>query len=105
MKAVENWPGGLPNVCIGYAFREKWDKGLSLAEQDGNNGRTEIPSVIGFSTPEEVKESLKVWREVNVGGEVDKQRLEMEDKVLSEMKDSGFYGWAWESPAPSKKTQ
>jgi len=96
VKAVEEWPGGLPNVAIGYSIREKWDKEVVGDETNAS----EIPVVIGLSSPAEVKEAIKVWREVHTGF-VDEKRLEMERRVLTEMKESGYYGWAWESPSPA----
>ncbi|KLO16375.1 Aldo/keto reductase [Schizopora paradoxa] len=93
VKAVGEWPGGLPNVAIGFSIREKWDKKVV-----GNN-TSEIPVVIGLSSPEEVKEAVRVWREVR-SISVDEERLSMEQKVTFEMKESGYFGWAWESPAP-----
>jgi len=95
-KAVETWPGGLANIAIGFSVREEWDK-----EVGGDNvNASGIPVVIGLSTPGEVKEAIKIWREVH-SGSVDEKRLEMERRVLTEMKESGYYGWAWESPTPS----
>lgn len=81
-KAVGEWDGGLPNVAIGFSIREKWDK-----EVVGNNA-SEIPVVIGLSTPEEVKEAIKVWREVHSVA-IDEERFTMEQRVLTEMKEFG----------------
>lgn len=56
-----------------------------------------VPVVVGFSSPKEVHEAVKVWRNVQ-GGLDSVQRKEIERIVLDMFKDSGYYGWSWASP-------
>ncbi|TDL29804.1 Aldo/keto reductase [Rickenella mellea] len=82
------WPGGLVNVALGYSMRRKGDDDTIAA----------IPTVVGFSAPNEVHDSLRAWREVRAEKDVD-ERNRMENAVQDIFKDSGFYGWAWASPS------
>ena len=78
------WPGGLPNLALGYAFR---NTGASY----GN-----VPLVAGFSRPEEVHECIKAWREQQ--GEVDSSRRGAEESVREVFRDVGYLDWSWASP-------
>ncbi|KAJ1308599.1 hypothetical protein OPQ81_004297 [Rhizoctonia solani] len=55
VKLAENWPGGLPNLAMGYALRRK------------SGVMADIPTVAGFSRTSEVHEAMSVWREVTGG--------------------------------------
>lgn len=95
------WPGGLVDVALGYAMREDAlfdnDKERESIARSGD-----IPVVIGLSTPAEVHDAVRTWREVHRDDASSiAKRQEMEKKVISIFKESGFRGWAWASP-PSK---
>lgn len=86
IKLTEGWPGGLPNIALGYAMR----KGSAFTDMD-------IPTVVGLSTPAEVHEALKVWREAQEEKDT-ARRLELEHAVLAVIDNSGFRNWSWTSP-------
>lgn len=92
---AESWPGGLPNIAIGYSIRKGKNEDYSASLS-----REVMPIVIGLSTPDEVHETIKVWREVQQN-ETLAERLKVEEEVLKTIKDSGYYGWAWASPLDS----
>lgn len=73
----ENWPGGLPDIALGYSMREAAANGL--------------PTVVGLSSPKEVHEAVRVWREVA-------GRYEIEQAVIELYEQSGTLGWSWASP-------
>ena len=89
MKAVAKvaagvWPDGLPNLALGYTVRHT-----------GSAFRN-TPLVVGFSTPEEVHECIKVWREMQdteSGG-----RKEAEETVRNIFLKAGYLNWSWASP-------
>ncbi|KAG6919316.1 hypothetical protein DXG01_007449 [Tephrocybe rancida] len=77
------WPHGLPNLALGYAVRNTGSK----------HGNT--PLVVGFSTPKEVHECVRVWRELQ-----DKKvesRVEAEAAAQSEFSKAGYLDWSWAS--------
>ena len=78
------WPGGLPNLALGYAIRNARiiDPGL--------------PWAVGLSNPREVHECVRIWREVS--GTVDENRRAKEEEVKKIIGDSGFLDWSWASP-------
>ncbi len=97
----EQWPGGLPNLAVGFAYR----KGAEL----------DMPVVVGLSNPEEVHESVRAWRAVKAnlavgigrkGAELNavKEGRDRERRVALEEKVSGLFGdglgWSWASPPP-----
>ncbi|KAG5352816.1 hypothetical protein C0989_000361 [Termitomyces sp. Mn162] len=89
MKAVVKvaagvWPDGLPNLALGYAIR--------------NTGsvRGKTPLVVGFSTPEEVHECVRVWREMQDGGSEDRKKTE--GVVRDIFSKAGYLNWSWASP-------
>ena len=98
-EATQDWPGGLPNVAIGFALRQQSDNGTTMQGNEDGLDRGDIPTVVGLSTPEEVHESVRIWREVRAGS-VNPSRLHIEEKVFEELQASGYLGWAWESPPP-----
>ncbi|RPD62043.1 Aldo/keto reductase [Lentinus tigrinus ALCF2SS1-7] len=79
----EQWPGGLPNLAVGYGYR----KGAEV----------DMPVVVGLSNPEEVHESVRAWRAVKEGKDKEK-RVALEEKVISMFGDG--FGWSWASPPP-----
>lgn len=93
-RAVD-WPGGLASVALGYAMRRSGF--LQSLPADVEKSLDDIPTVVGLSTPEEVHEAVKNWREVNRGGDHAK-REEIEQAVITIFKESGFFGWSWQSP-------
>ncbi|KAI5124758.1 hypothetical protein M0805_005392 [Coniferiporia weirii] len=93
--AEAEWPGGLPNVALGYAMRRG-----NVFPADGQEGQAsfeDVPVVIGWSNPAEVHESVRIWREVHQAHDLSK-RQEIEQKVVGIFKDSGYLGWSWASP-------
>ena len=80
-KARENW-SDLTNLALGYSLRQ--------TRAVGDN----VPLVVGFSTPEEVHECVKVWREVSKGS--DRQKREKE--VCELFREAGYLDWSWASP-------
>lgn len=81
------WPAGLANLALGYAIR--------------NTGMTHsnLPLVVGFSTPREVHECMTVWREVQEGVN-DDERQKGEAQALDIFRRSEFLDWSWPSPGP-----
>ncbi|KAH8118487.1 Aldo/keto reductase [Phellopilus nigrolimitatus] len=92
--ACAAWPGGLPNVALGYAMRK--DGLFRGREQEAQMCIEDIPVVVGMSVPAEVHEDVRIWREVHHRQEL-AERQEAEQKVISIFKDSGFLGWSWAS--------
>lgn len=86
IKLAESWPGGLPNIALGYAMR----KGSLFTDKD-------IPTVVGLSTPAEVHEAVRVWRESQEEKD-SARRLDLEHAVLEIINSSGFRDWSWASP-------
>ncbi|EJD01295.1 Aldo/keto reductase [Fomitiporia mediterranea MF3/22] len=88
-----DWPGGLADVALGYAMKEKTLPG------------GEVPVVIGLSNPGEVHEAIRVWRDVqNIDSSSDSRREYVENTVIGIFKESGYFGWAWSSPpSPPQK--
>ncbi|GLB33447.1 putative aldo keto reductase [Lyophyllum shimeji] len=84
-QALDVWPQGLPNLALGYAIRNT-----------GNAYGDAIPLVTGFSTPQEVHECVRVWREIQDGD--DKERKSAEDSVRDIFRNSGYLDWSWASP-------
>ena len=57
-----------------------------------------MPLVVGFSTPEQVHECVKVWREVSKGSE----RQKREKEVCELFREAGYLDWSWASPSSGK---
>ncbi|KAG6820170.1 hypothetical protein H0H93_004433 [Arthromyces matolae] len=83
-EAAGIWPKGLPDLALGYSIR---NTGLA-------HGST--PLVVGFSTPQEVHECMKVWRELQ-DGEID-ERKAAEENVQAVFSRNGYLNWSWASP-------
>lgn len=75
----------LPNLSTGYSLRHT----LSAERL--------LPLVVGFSTPREVHECIKVWREVQTEGPAS-DRKEIEELARSIFRDAGYLDWSWASP-------
>ncbi|KAG6830629.1 hypothetical protein H0H92_015721 [Tricholoma furcatifolium] len=82
-QASDVWGQGLPNLALGYSIRN-------------TGGRDNIPLVAGFSTPQEVYECIKVWRELQ-GGEAEGRR-DAESAVQNVFAEAGYLDWSWASP-------
>lgn len=85
MDQVQQRPGGLPNVALGYAFRR--------AEGGGEEGS--IPTVVGLSTLKEVHECVAVWREVVGGSGNQEERKSIEEVVRSSYRNAGWADYSW----------
>jgi D-arabinose 1-dehydrogenase len=75
----------LPNLATGYSLRH-----TISAERP-------LPLVVGFSTPREVHECIKVWREVQTEGPAS-DRKEIEELARNIFRDAGYLDWSWASP-------
>lgn len=78
------WPGGLPNVALGYA----------LAKTSG--AMAGVPLVTGFSRTREVHEAVAVWREVENGSS--EARKSQENVVIEALREAGWENHSWRSP-------
>jgi D-arabinose 1-dehydrogenase len=83
------WPGGLPDVALGYGLR-------NLPLPAGKEGV--VPVVVGAKNPDEVHQAVRVWREVNESRADDVARREMEQKVRDVWVRGGWEDVSWESP-------
>ena len=81
----EIWARGLPDLAMGYSIRHT----ISVEEP--------LPLVVGFSSPEEVHECVKVWREI-VAGDKSEEREESERQAQDVFRQAGFLDWSWPSP-------
>ena len=77
LELSKNWPGSLPDIALGFSIREAAANGL--------------PTVVGLSSPKEVHEAVRVWREVA-------GRYELEHAMIELYERSGTLGWSWASP-------
>jgi len=80
---ANGWGHGLPDIALGFAYRKAKE--------------LELPTVVGLSNPQEVHETMKVWRELTLeAGDVAKKRRAVE--ALANDQFSTFQGWSWASP-------
>lgn len=77
------WLSKLPNLALGYSIR--------------NTVHGNVPLVVGFSQPDEVRESVNVWCELRRGLRND-ERKKVEDEVREKFRNTGFLDWSWASP-------
>lgn len=91
VKARSTWDGDFPNLAVGYAARQT----ALLTEQMKNRP---VPLVTGFSTPREVHEAVKVWREVSEDLKQGGERKQGEERARQVFKDAGFLDYSWASP-------
>ena len=82
--ACSGWPGGFPNVALGFAYR--------------NARRLGIPTVVGMGSLEQVHETMRVWREIVSEGGTSQQRKEYEERVVQVFGASGYRNYSWSSP-------
>ncbi|KAJ6627480.1 NADP-dependent oxidoreductase domain-containing protein [Mycena sp. CBHHK59/15] len=84
------------------AAEEQKAKGRPLADVAVGHGLRHtggaIPLAVGFSQPKEVHECVKVWREIQMGGEDDAERTKHEQAVQDLFMEAGVLDWAWASP-------
>jgi D-arabinose 1-dehydrogenase len=85
LDASDTWAGGLPDLAMGYSIRRT----ISVEEP--------LPLVVGFSSPEEVHECVKVWREILAGHESE-EREESEKQAQEVFRQAEFLDWSWPSP-------
>ena len=71
-------PMDLPNVAIGFSIR-----------YTGNN----MPLVLGMSSPCEVHECIKAWREIQEGSRPEREKWE--ELIKRKFEDAGFKDWSW----------
>jgi D-arabinose 1-dehydrogenase len=84
IKMCQSWPGGLPNLALGYALGR-------------NSGvMADIPTVAGFSRISEVHEAVSVWREV--ANSTSNIRKDQENAVIQALQESGWENYSWRSP-------
>ncbi|KAF4619372.1 hypothetical protein D9613_005452 [Agrocybe pediades] len=85
VESASTWDGDYPNLAVGYSVRH-----TNFAEKP-------LPLVIGLSTPREVHEIVKVWREIQAGSENDARR-KGEEKAREVFRQAGYLDWSWASP-------
>lgn len=81
--ACSAWPGGLPNVALGFAYRNARQLGM--------------PTVVGMGSLEQVHETMRVWREI-VSEDGMQQRKEYEEQVVQVFDASGCKNYSWPMP-------
>jgi D-arabinose 1-dehydrogenase len=77
--------GGLPAVALGFAFRAAAVHGW--------------PSIVGFSSLDEVHAGVRAWRAVQSDGD-GAERERLEDEVRELFRKTGYLDWSWPSPGP-----
>lgn len=75
----------LPNVALGFSIRHTGALHHNM------------PLVVGMSSPHEVHECIKVWREVQEGNRAEARRT-YEEMVTKRLDDVGLKDWSWASP-------
>ena len=81
--ACSAWSGGLPNIALGFAYR--------------NARRLGVPTVVGMGLLEQVHETMRVWREIVLDIGVQRRR-EYEERVVQVFNASGYRNYSWPSP-------
>lgn len=87
------WPEGLANLALGFSMR-----------RDEQVLGKDVPIVLGLSSPQEIHECVKVWREVvagesALGGDDDeraKKRKETEEAARRLFAEDGMADWSWD---------
>lgn len=83
LSVAHGWSSGLPSIALGFAYRKAGELGL--------------PTVVGLSNPDEVHQTMKIWRELHSeSGDVLNKRKAVETLSIDRM--SAFQGWSWASP-------
>ena len=83
--ASNTWARGLPDLAMGYSIRHT------------NSVEEPLPLVVGFSSPEEVHECVKVWREI-LSVHKSEEREESEKQAQEVFRQAEFLDWSWPSP-------
>lgn len=91
-KTDGGWPEGLANLALGWSMRRE---GAVMGEEG-----KDVPLVVGLSTPEEIHESVAVWREVvaveaGTGDERAKKRKAAEVTAREMFKADGWADRSW----------
>ncbi|KAF8314773.1 Aldo/keto reductase [Clavulina sp. PMI_390] len=83
------WPGGFANLATGFAF----------TTSNAVDGRlpSDITTVVGLSSMEEVRKAVEVWKEVNAEGGDNVSRIALEAQVRDCFVSAGWADWSWES--------
>ncbi|TFK43310.1 Aldo/keto reductase [Crucibulum laeve] len=85
VESTKIWSRGLPDLALGFSIR---NTGIT-------HGNT--PLVVGFSTPQEVHNSVKVWREIQEKLN-DGERRAAEEEAREVFQKAGYLDWSWASP-------
>ncbi|KIJ56909.1 hypothetical protein M422DRAFT_23041 [Sphaerobolus stellatus SS14] len=84
LESNSDWNGGLPNLALGYSFRE------------GEGEMKQVPRVVGLSNMKEVHETMRAWRQIVDNH--DEERLEREAAVRRIFQEAGYEEYSWQSP-------
>lgn len=79
--ASDMWARGLPDLAMGYSIRHT----ISATEP--------LPLVVGFSSPEEVHEYVKVWRDI-LAGYQNGEREKKEKEVQEVFRQAEYLDWS-----------
>lgn len=88
VELCQGWEGGLPDVALGYHLRE--------------GKMRDVPRVIGMSGVAEVHAAMKAWSRIKTGDDAH-SRTAKEQAIIKLFKETGFYGYSWQSPPLSSK--
>ncbi|KAF9645038.1 Aldo/keto reductase, partial [Thelephora ganbajun] len=83
LNICSTWNGGLPNIALGFAYRNARDLG--------------IPTAVGMGSLEQAHETVRVWREI-ASDDSSQEREEYEDRVLRVFDVSGYRNYSWPCP-------
>ena len=82
--ACSAWPGGLPDIVLGFAYRNARQLGM--------------PTVVGMGSLEQVHETMRIWRAIASDDTGAQRRKEHEDLVIRIFDASGCRNFSWPSP-------
>ena len=77
------WAGGLPDVALGFSYRNARHLGIS--------------TVVGMGSFEQVHETMRIWREIMSEDRM-QARKEREGQVIRVFDASGYRNYSWPSP-------
>lgn len=87
----ENWPGGIVDLALGFGLRRDRPDDSGALPQG-------IPTVVGLSSPDEVHQAVKVWKEVNSDSpDGNDRRRSLERHVVKCFIDAGWSNWSWDT--------
>lgn len=89
-RSVLGGEGGMPALAMGWAVGKA--DGLEVGPETRG-----VPLVAGFSTPEEVHDGMRAWREVVDGKDVER-RSRKEEAVEAIFEREGYLNWSWAQP-------